>query len=1044
MNIRLISASAGSGKTFHLTREEMARSVAEGAPAESMLATTFTVKAARELTQRARGALLAKGCWDQAQMLADGYVGTVNSVCGRLLRELCFSGGLSPTQQVLPENESGLAFKVAMAEIAVLFFPELSEPARRLSIDWQETVQEIVKQARYNNIPPERLEAMGRRSLACYLRLLPPFPDDDTGRLMDSSLRTAVADALGEMEQNGDTTAGTQKAKDLLYALLQKLERDPASLTWVEWLRLHKIKPRKASRGACGPVIGAAARHCNHPRFGRDLEAFISGVFRCAKEVMQAYAEYKKAYGLVDFVDQEREALSLLRRDDVSSRLRQRLHKVLVDEFQDTSPIQLALFLELARLAPESVWVGDQKQAIYGFRGTDPLLMDGVIDTVVGADKLGLLGHSWRSRPELVAFTNELFARAFAPLGLPPERVRLHPKRTDALQGPCPLQLWGLTDTTNQEGDMAALAAGVRDLLQTEDMQVLDKATNTPRSLRADDVAILCRTNDTTRAVADALETLGVRASVGRGGLLNRPESVLTLAGLRWLTDPKDTLAAAEILHLTGAPRAWLTELLTAGDDGYFTSHPALHPLVDARESILHLTPLEALDLAADRLNLKRVVSAWPRPNSRLENIEALRKLALEYEQYCLVSGRACTPGGLVAWLDEVKKQKLDEQAASQDETAVRVLTYHKAKGLEWPVVVMYELNKDPRIAVFGNHVEASDEPFDPNDPLKGRWIRCWPWPYDRHKKEYGFDSQVDACPEAAAAKERETREEIRLLYVGMTRARDYLILAARGGGAKPLANWLTLLADEDNKPLLHFEPETEPPSFSVGDNNFPADFRSFSPVEDAATVQEEPPVIFADAPDAGKPYPPAYVSPSRIEITSPPGLTTKTIDLGPRLSLTGTPAMDTLGSAVHAFLAVDSPGQEQSKRLHRAESTLATWTCPWIQPGDLVTAGDRLWAWIENTYPKARLFKEWPVMLRLGDQKSRGWIDLLIETEDGYVIIDHKTFPGSRNQWGKKALEYSPQLGLYKQAVEQAKGKKVLDLFIHMPVVGSMVKISS
>lgn len=81
--------------------------------------------------------------------------------------------------------------------------------------------------------------------------------------------------------------------------------------------------------------------------------------------------------------------------------------------------------------------------------------------------------------------------------------------------------------------------------------------------------------------------------------------------------------------------------------------------------------------------------------------------------------------------------------------------------------------------------------------------------------------------------------------------------------------------------------------------------------------------------------------------------------------------------------------------------------------------------------------------MLRLGNQKSRGWIDLLIETENGYVIIDHKTFPGAREQWEEKALSYAPQLGLYKQAVEQATGKKVLDMLIHMAVVGSMARIS-
>ena len=87
---------------------------------------------------------------------------------------------------------------------------------------------------------------------------------------------------------------------------------------------------------------------------------------------MQAFSDFKKKAGLIDFVDQEHLSLKLLERQDVRAILNEKLDIVLVDEFQDTSPIQLALFVQLAGLAPRSIWVGDQKQAIYGFRGTIP------------------------------------------------------------------------------------------------------------------------------------------------------------------------------------------------------------------------------------------------------------------------------------------------------------------------------------------------------------------------------------------------------------------------------------------------------------------------------------------------------------------------------------------------------------------------------------------------------------------------------------------------------------------------------------------------
>ena len=122
---------------------------------------------------------------------------------------------------------------------------------------------------------------------------------------------------------------------------------------------------------------------------------------------MIAYQEFKKKRGLIDFVDQEQLLLKALDLPDVSNVLQEELDLLLVDEFQDTSPIQLALFLKLAEAATETVFVGDVKQAIYGFRGSDPELMQAVLKTV---EKEGgrkeVLGKSYRSRGHLVEYTN--------------------------------------------------------------------------------------------------------------------------------------------------------------------------------------------------------------------------------------------------------------------------------------------------------------------------------------------------------------------------------------------------------------------------------------------------------------------------------------------------------------------------------------------------------------------------------------------------------------------------------------------------------------
>ncbi len=114
--IKIISASAGSGKTFKLA-ENLLDSVKKGTNPEDILATTFTIKAASELIERVRTELFKDCRADSAQRILDGYLGTVNSVCGRLLKEFAFECGLSPVQDVLPEVDGQFIFERAIATV---------------------------------------------------------------------------------------------------------------------------------------------------------------------------------------------------------------------------------------------------------------------------------------------------------------------------------------------------------------------------------------------------------------------------------------------------------------------------------------------------------------------------------------------------------------------------------------------------------------------------------------------------------------------------------------------------------------------------------------------------------------------------------------------------------------------------------------------------------------------------------------------------------------------------------------------------------------
>ncbi|MFZ2086986.1 MAG: UvrD-helicase domain-containing protein, partial [Desulfobaccales bacterium] len=687
-------------------------------------------------------------------------------------------------------------------------------------------------------------------------------------------------------------------------------------------MRLSKLSPGVKSRPIAAKVIQAAEVHTRHPRFHNDVKEYIFRIFACAAEAMRNFADFKREYGLIDFVDQETLCLQLLQDPQVRDQLKERLRLVLVDEFQDTSPVQLAVFLQLAQIAHRAVWVGDQKQSIYGFRGTDPLLMDAVIKDLIDPKHLDILPHSYRSRPELVSFTSVLFAEAFEPLGIPRERVILKPSRDEAGQGPA-LRVWWLQAKKNEE-EADALAVAVGKLIsEAADLQIVDKATKQLRPLRGGDLAILCRTNAKCSQIAEALEAHGVRAIVPRSGLLARPECVLALACLRYLVDGGDSLAIAEILHFTedpSTPRQWFTSWLTQQETPSWKSHPIVQRLDEERQKLLHLTPGEAMQLAISAGAVSDRVIRWGDGPQRLANLEMLRSLALKYEEKCLIARSAGTPAGLVAFMaGEVKKTDLDKQAEGHDENTVQVLTYHRAKGLEWPMVILSDLQTQEKGMPFGVEINPSDDPFDVKNPLSGRWIRFWPWPYSSQQVGVGLDEAIDQSAERRASLLKEKKELVRLLYMGMTRARDYLVFAAREIKKSSTA-WLDSLKDGNGNAIFTLPPGAGKHTVKVCRQSFKLQTSAFQPIETSSPTQTGQVYVSATIPEK-KTFLPARLTPSRIEpeFFSQTVKDSHSIVLGPRLPLRGRPEMNLLGEAIHGFLAADDPALDKEQRLEIA-----------------------------------------------------------------------------------------------------------------------------
>lgn len=144
---------------------------------------------------------------------------------------------------------------------------------------------------------------------------------------------------------------------------------------------------------------------------------------------------------------------------------------------------------------------------------------------------------------------------------------------------------------------------------------------------------------------------------------------------------------------------------------------------------------------------------------------------------------------------------------------------------------------------------------------------------------------------------------------------------------------------------------------------------------------------------------------------------------LGDRLSLTGTPDMQSVGKVFHRFFACDNPALLLDLRLARADLLRRRWGAPQLAPADIVAASDRLQAFLSNRFADARPRAEWPVHAVDNLQTIAGRIDLLVQLPDGFVIVDHKSFPGVVDIDGDRLQAIAGQMSLYARALEQIMG---------------------
>jgi ATP-dependent exoDNAse (exonuclease V) beta subunit len=828
----VVEAAAGTGKTTELVGR-IVRLVETGrAPIESIVAVTFSEKAAGELKLRIREqleqrrALVDEGS-EEARRLAravhdfeESHVSTIHGFCAELLRQRPVEARVDPAFVVLTESQAEQFFEEA-------FLAWLHE---RLGSPGEGLRRALRRPSRWRpdeddeNGPVDRLKraardlAEWRDHEAAWRR-----PAYDRERAIDALVETLGAFAADTARplKRGDNFHSDTAAARRASAEIERARRI-GSADYDGWEALLIAlgnergfgQPRKGSGASFAEGVTRQAildRHAglvrDLTRFAADADADVAALLRDElRDCLTRYERRKREAGALDFLDLLIKARDLVRDwPEVRRRFQKRFRVLLVDEFQDTDPLQAELLLRLAsddgdaaRVRPGALFiVGDPKQSIYRFRRADVGVYRRIAAQLTGRDARGVtLQTSYRAVPEIQRFVNAAFRAEMTgdEETLQAAYVDLRPDRSHyaaqpaivALPVPRPYGRRQVTLEKLQESQPQAIADFVRWLVSPECAWTVDAPDpDNPRArfrrrIVPADICLLFRRflhfgEDVTRAYVSELEARGVPHLLVGGKTFHEREEVDTirtaLVAIEW---PEDELSVFATLR---------GPLFAIGDEElleYYGIARGFHPyrvpegLVDRLQPIVSaLTTLRALHAARNHRPVAHTIGRlievtrahagfvlWKSGEQVLANVLHISDLARQYEVEGGLSFR-----GFVEMLREAAGRTQTPEAPILEEGSegVRLMTVHKAKGLEFPVVVLADIGcrlsqRTPsRVVDQARSLCAI--------PLAGM-------------------APLDLVESGAREQARDEAEGVRLAYVAATRARDLLVVPAVGDGA--------------------------------------------------------------------------------------------------------------------------------------------------------------------------------------------------------------------------------------------------------------------
>ncbi|MHB0939183.1 MAG: UvrD-helicase domain-containing protein [Armatimonadota bacterium] len=834
----LVSAGAGSGKTRVLTERylQLLTRRDNRVPMDRILTLTFTRKAAQEMRERIARGLEERNLGGLRPELMRAPIGTIHGFCERVLRERALQAGIDPNFRVLDDAEAGTLLEGALDEIFTRFWEGTQrerEEIVRLLLDFphkdvRETLLEIYRNARTRGLN---------------LDLQPAAPAS-----LDEATKTLYAAIEELLSLTGTATwqQGVQAAGEA-YADLQATIGAINTFSWDLYDAVQTYGKRLTPAG--GPKeLAKAARDAIKTALEDWLAAYLdlgAAPYLRAFGVLlghldEAYRKAKDDQGLLDFED-----LLLLTRDllrdetsDAGRYYRAKFRQVMVDEFQDTNPLQFEL-IRAFQGGGHLFTVGDVKQSIYRFIGSDVAVFLGQEERLAAMGDAGLripMSTNYRTRAEVLQPLNALFARlwssgdpfAFEPLSVGKPFLDKSEPSVEAAFWPA------------DEGDAASLRDREAAWIARRILQLTGRLGEPALQLTREDeegnlqakdadfgdVILLFRASSDIARYEEALRKAGVPHYVisGRGFYQAREVQDL-IHMLAALENPCDDFSLAVVLR---SPLAGVSDetlyWLSRGweewtEDQPFPADPRRSPkygrlwdavkrveslpaipeedraaLIRFRELMLILQeelpagqPLDLFDRILEGTQYAVGLLAMEDGEQRFANVQKLREVAASFQSrgiFDLTDFKR-----YLAQMEELAPREPSAPLDTETSPVVRLMTIHAAKGLESPIVFLADMGRDPVKSAAS--VVLAD----------GRLACKLPTPEGEWTQPAGYRTAVEVANEA------ERREAERLLYVALTRAQEHLVCSGSvkfkpesGRYSDMLAGLLGLTADSESE----------------------------------------------------------------------------------------------------------------------------------------------------------------------------------------------------------------------------------------------------